>query len=365
MSWSVEEVEGLQSLLFQENIDFVQQGLFLWETLTEDYHQHCSLLRNIAKENTALRCSSWQFFDLNLILGALSGVEHKNYIALWFLARLAGFDAMRMKAEKLKSLSISMRNNEQFPDNIGNLKHLEELHLNIRIRGKYFDLENIDRLKSLRRLSIEGQAVKLPDAIGYLSNLEQLEIRASVLVTLPKLTGLLEKLNRLTIRSASLNINFPIGILNNLEHLTLELCAKNAFQCPNLKSISALTKLKDLNISGAVLTNLSGLFSKLQTLEQLTINRGAIEEIPEEIGKLTALNTLILAGNHLRELPESIARLKKLALLDLSDNYLSALPESFGQLDALKQCSLQNNNFEHIEDLIKQLPEGMQAAIHY
>ncbi|MCB2262533.1 MAG: hypothetical protein LGR52_06275 [Candidatus Thiosymbion ectosymbiont of Robbea hypermnestra] len=61
-----------------------------------------------------------------------------------------------------------------------------------------------------------------------------------------------------------------------------------------------------------------------------------LTELPESLTRLTQLWNLDLSGNRLTTLPESLSQLAQLKLLVLSGNQLTTLPESLIRLDNLK-----------------------------
>jgi len=126
--------------------------------------------------------------------------------------------------------------------------------------------------------------------------------------------------------------------------LALEVC--NLKSIPEL--ISKLKYLKELNLEGNFINELSksiDVLKNLKKLEILKLNQNRLETLPESIGDLISLTVLNLMDNILTELPESIENLKFLKILFLDGNKLRRIPESVYNLDSLCQISFRENKF--------------------
>ena len=89
------------------------------------------------------------------------------------------------------------------------------------------------------------------------------------------------------------------------------------------KSIGNLTNLTTLNLYSNRLTTLPESLGKLTNLTWLNLNANQLTTLPESFGNLTNLTRLYLRKNQLTTLPESIENLTNLTFLDLSDSPIS------------------------------------------
>ena len=149
--------------------------------------------------------------------------DHPQYgfLWLWILGELAGLGVEW--AVNLKGLTANFDLTE-IPDNIGNLRNLQELNLN----GNSLDQlpETIGNLENLLALYLGNNYLEsLPETIGNLKNLETLELYYNHLDTLPESFGALQNLIRLNMNEV--NDENPIvlpksfGALHNLRHLEI------------------------------------------------------------------------------------------------------------------------------------------------
>jgi Leucine-rich repeat (LRR) protein len=198
-------------------------------------------------------------------------------------------------------LSLNGNNlNGIIPSQIGNLKHLVELHL-----------------------SNNNLAGSLPSSIGRLCKLEQLFIRNSRLTNaLPSSIGKLTALRavRLDINELFGSIPSSIGNLDNLR----------------------LFDLSYNRLTGSIPSEAGGMAS----LVELNLNANQIENaIPASLGNLSTLQYLLLSNNKLTGIiPPSLGNLGELLTLDLSTNKLDGpIPVVLGTLSKLKSLSLYIN----------------------
>ena len=125
--------------------------------------------------------------------------------------------------------------------------------------------------------------------------------------------------------------------------ITILQLAGNAFQAlpPQLASCPSLT---DLGLDSNELRDLHPeTLSCLSTLRALSLTGNKLTEVPPEIGKLGALTLLALGGNEISELPREIGSCSSLRTLTLSENALTALPSELGRLQMLRTLRLDGN----------------------
>jgi len=119
--------------------------------------------------------------------------------------------------------------------------------------------------------------------------------------------------------------------------------AGNAFQVlpPQLAACPSLT---DLGLDSNELRGLHPeTLSCLSSLRALSLTGNQLTEVPPEIGKLGALTLLALGGNEISELPREIGNCSSLRTLTLSENALTALPSELGRLQMLRTLRLDGN----------------------
>ncbi|MDR7212089.1 TPR end-of-group domain-containing protein [Flavobacterium piscis] len=183
----------------------------------------------------------------------------------------------------LKRMEVwgSHSENQNLPDEIGNLTSLESMHL---VSCGLNDLPNsFSNLKQLKELNLRGLSMDtFPEEIAQLENLEILEVQQP-LTKLPDTLSNLKKLKKLNLNSAlngaSMDVSgyfkakkiylkpIPdvIGKLENLEDLNLGVCG--VF---DITPILPLKKLKKLNLQYSALKNCDG-FSNFSMLEELDL----------------------------------------------------------------------------------------------
>jgi Leucine-rich repeat (LRR) protein len=232
---------------------------------------------------------------------------------------------------QLKILKLSNSRIPLIPNEISKLKKLEVLYFKYNTELKGWDgedssmlslPENIGALQQLKELNFIGNNLdSLPESIGQLLNLEVLRLRSNNLKTLPKSIGLLDKLK------------------------ILDLADNNFRELPN--DIFQLQKLEILDLSNNKLESLDRI-GQLQKLEVLGLNFNWFMSLPESIVQLPRLRVLEIRSNNIVNLSESIGQLHNLEILSLSHNYIEHLPESIGQLSKLEYLSLQSNKLSSL-----------------
>ncbi|XP_077285943.1 leucine-rich repeat-containing protein 58 [Arctopsyche grandis] len=158
-----------------------------------------------------------------------------------------------------------------------------------------------------------------PDSVASFVNLRVLDISNNGLHTLPDilescpLTSLIAKNN----------------CLSN-ESLPKSFCNRGA-------------ELKELNLSGNLLTSFPDQLLDLPTIKYLYLGGNSISNVPRDVWKMTSLQVLALGGNKIIDVPDSVGQLKHLQMLVLSENNIEQLPASIGKLNHLRTLLLHKN----------------------
>ena len=217
-----------------------------------------------------------------------------------------------------------------------------------------------------------GLAGTIPDSLGDLTNLEELNLTFNSLVgTIPDSLGKLANLRILALRDNDLTGTIPasLGNLRNLQQLYLW---DNNLTGAIPHSLGNLTNLLELlawdnDLTGAIpdsFGNLSSLvylsfgqndltgaipdsLGNLKNLQHLGLySNDLFGVIPDSLGNLTDLQQLRLSSNSLTgAIPDRLGNLMQLDDLDLSGNALGgAIPDSLGSLTNLEDLDLSRNN---------------------
>lgn len=184
----------------------------------------------------------------------------------------------------------------------------------------------------------------IPDTIGNLSNLRELDLSDNNLETLPESIGYLKKLEELYLSG---NRNFrrlpdSIGDLENLE--TLELEETNLESLP--KSMERLTKLSRFDISK--FTEGYGPrgrpFFKTERYSSDWYRRVAMQSIELPLERTSSID---LSGKNLERIPFGVYMLwesgSEFKELDVSSNQLTEIPRLLGKLWNLEKLDIHNN----------------------
>jgi len=158
--------------------------------------------------------------------------------------------------------------------------------------------------------------------------------------------------DRLNLSDKNITI-LPESIGNLVNLMDLELYSNQITTLP--ESFGNLTSLSALNLSDNQITTLPESFGNLTNLNELDLSENQIATLPESFGNLTNLISLEIYNNQITTLPESFGNLTNLFGLGINDNQITTLPESFGNLTNLAQLDLANNRIttlpESFEDL--------------
>ncbi|CAG9800616.1 unnamed protein product [Chironomus riparius] len=108
-------------------------------------------------------------------------------------------------------------------------------------------------------------------------------------------------------------------------------------------SKSKLGQLRELNLSGNMLTRFPNQILELHSIKYLYLNGNLIQSIHKDIWKLKNLQVLSMGANKIRDVPDTIGNLVQMQGLNLCDNLIDKLPSSIARLHNLKTLSLHKN----------------------
>jgi len=151
-------------------------------------------------------------------------------------------------------------------------------------------LPKLPRIQQLIFLN-NDQVLNFPKELAMLKNLQYLEIRDSILESLPEEIGSLEHVTDLVITECKTFTLLPDSICN----------------WPGLVY---------LEVAGTALDELPDNIGNWKSLEDLNINQNKLSTLPEQIGDLKSLQILRTYGNYAMTLPDSLEQLKQLKTFD-------------------------------------------------
>ncbi|XP_059669071.1 disease resistance protein RUN1-like [Cornus florida] len=194
----------------------------------------------------------------------------------------------------------------------------------------------ICRLSCLKTLYLSGclQFEELPDDLGNIKCLEELHVRKTAIKRLPSSISLLKDLKVLSVGRCKGTISeSPFFSLVSSWFLQRKCEDSLCLVLPSLAGLYSLTKLdlSDCNLSeGGIPSDLDSLSS----LREMNLSRNNFVSLPASIARLSKLQTLVLVGcERLEALPELPPRIENLfaddcqSLISIGDPY-----ETFGRL---------------------------------
>ena len=240
---------------------------------------------------------------------------------------------------------------------------LEMMHILHFLKWKEdtYDPDRLERLLTATEMKITIDK-KMPPGIGYLKNLQTLEIKVKPNVKFPfeieNLSGLRELSLMLKIPYDGIAYGYhikDIDISNVLHKLTnLETLQLSDWSLePNTRR--ALGEMKSLRHLITHRVNIPDDITQLNQLEILEVDNSG--DMPKDIGKLENLKTLVWNSSSLyfEGIPQTIGNLKNLEVLTLKEDKLSTLPDTIGNLTRLRELNLYKNPLESLPDTIGNL----------
>lgn len=279
----VTKLKWLTKIVLAENLLFaIPERLNEFKKL-----QHLDLSSNQIEEGTEVLERLQTLTYLNLESNVLKEIPD--------LAACRGLQTLKLSANALPTLPPSLFANlqqlqeftwatnmvPQVPKSIGNLKQLMILDLS---NNPITDLEPIFACTELRTLIIQNtQAASVPDAIGQLTKLTELDVS-----------------NSLNLQSLSPAL-FSSGI--PLVELRASQCALQTLD----SGVGSLGQLKKLDMSSNALTDVPWQIGLCLNMEIINLSNNKITELPYQIGYLhKTLRKLLLNGTLIETFPGEI-----------------------------------------------------------
>lgn len=231
----------------------------------------------------------------------------------------------------------------EIPQSIGNLTKLENLNLGF---------NNISNL---------------PESIGNLTNLNFLSFFNNHISSVPNTFERLTNIEYLNFRENEFS-KIPIEICSFEKLEYLDFIINHISEVP--ECIGDLTKLEELRLGENQIISVPESISNLTNLEYLSLTNNLLIEIPNSIGNLTNLKGLYLSLNKLKKIPRSIAKLDSLQYLQLSSNEITHLPPNFCEFKPLwdyeQFCGNSSSNFTIFHNnLCPPYPECIEDIVFY
>lgn len=199
-------------------------------------------------------------------------------------------------------------------------------------------LPSLSHFSQVTQLDVRGcPIVEFPESICSLTQLKELCITDCPIIDVPKEIVSLSNLQKLQLQNCSFGkFEESICKLTNLFRLVV---TTNGLI--NVPSIEKLSKLRELNLSNNLLTQLH---LNAAYLSEVDLSRNQFGSWPLSFNSLSHLSTLRLDRNKLTSL-EGINSLSLKSLV-FSHNCLTRLPDSFTSLHNLNEIYLDHNQFK-------------------
>ncbi len=246
---------------------------------------------------------------------------------------------------------------QTIPEELGNLFNLEELDFsNVPLKSIP---ACIGKLKRLKKLTLQNTGLEeVPPEIGSLESLEFINFNTGLTKLTPEITKLTQ-LAYLKLRTDHLSNIPPLKGFTNLKEIHL-INDYSQWIPEDLKDAQSLTKLvieystieelpewffelknlKELTIRCSRLKTINQRIEQMTGLEILNIHCGRLQQFPFGLTKLSALRILNLRGSGIAMVPQKIGNLIKLEYLDLNGTKITELPDRIGDLVNLKSLDL-------------------------
>ncbi|XP_058073400.1 plant intracellular Ras-group-related LRR protein 4-like [Magnolia sinica] len=216
---------------------------------------------------------------------------------------------------------------------------------------KLASLIEVSVKKGTRDLDLHNKLMEqidwLPDSIGKLSCLINLDLSENRIIALPATIGGLSSLTKLDLHSNRLS-ELPNSIGDLFSLVYLDLRGNQLTSLP--ATIGKLVRLEDLDLSSNQLSSISETIGTLISLKRLNVETNDIEELPHTIGQCSSLVELRADYNRLKALPEAIGRIQSLEILSVRYNNIKGLPTTMASMSSLKELDVSFNELESVPE---------------
>jgi Leucine-rich repeat (LRR) protein len=262
------------------------------------------------------------------------------------------YSGVLVENNNVVGLSLGERGMKILPDSIGDLRHLRELELHYNSLTTLPD--SFGNLQLLEKLFLPNNRIEfLPESFGELKSLKIMYIYQNKLGDLPKSFGNLQSLEELDCRDNKFTeIPECVYRLNSLKDLSMQ--ENNINNISN--NIVNLKSLRKLNLTKTNLRYFPEVITKLKTLEVLNYGLNELESLPESFKDMASLKAVWLPRNKLNEFPEPLLTLTGLERLGFTNNQLTSLPNLLTKLSSLEVIVLTMNKFTHFPEILCKLP---------
>ncbi len=250
-----------------------------------------------------------------------------------------------------KRLSLASKGLIEVPDWLGSLTALTQLDLG---GNKLTEVPDwLGNLTALTQLDLGGNKLtEVPDSLGNLTALTQLDLGGNKLTEVPDSLRNLTALTQLILgRRQVFRLPNPLGNVTVADNPGI--LSNKLTEVPD--SLRNLTALKRLILTGNQLTEVPDWLGNLTALTELDLSGNQLNVLPDRLGNPTALTQLDLAKNQLTEVSDGLGNLTALTHLNLSGNQLTEVPDSLRNLTALTQLNLSGNQLTEVPDSLRNL----------
>ncbi len=210
-----------------------------------------------------------------------------------------------------------------------------------------------------RWLRCRGAGIrKLPEEIGMLTDVEEVELGDNNIESIPDSFWKLKKVEKLALQNNKIGeISENISELKEITHL--DLTNNKLKSLPG--SLSALERLESLHLGYNELSELPEEMYKLSSLTMIELHYNKLSRLPE---LPQSLEWLQLLNNRLSDLPSSLAKLTRLETLTISENNFTEIPEVVFRLENLESITLGGNPVTEVPEKLMQLPKLREVHIY-
>ncbi|WP_460971952.1 leucine-rich repeat domain-containing protein [Spirosoma migulaei] len=210
-----------------------------------------------------------------------------------------------------------------------------------------------DTVKTIAFSGLELEQV--PEVIYRFTNVEEINLGHNYLTALPARLTALPKLKRLNLMSNRLQED-SVFFTRNKVVKSINLQRNSLTDVP--ASVRQNRRLESLWLGNNDLANLTiKPLRSLHRLNDVNLYNVGLSQLPKDIGRLKHVKVMDLYYNKFTELPRQLGRMKRLEQLAIAHNNLKEIPASLAKLRRLQVLFAHHNH-------ISQLPTKFQRLQH-